>query len=54
MLTHFVPTRFDRPKLLATVRRDIAGPLIIGEDLMTFDTENRSIRHGSGLLTLGR
>jgi ribonuclease Z len=53
MLTHFVPTRFDRAALLAEVRTSFTGPLIIGEDLMTFDTEDCSLRHGDALLTLG-
>jgi ribonuclease Z len=54
MLTHFVPPRFDRQALLAEVRRDYHGPLLIGEDLMTFDTVDRSVRHGDVLLGLGR
>jgi len=53
MLTHFVPTRFDRAALLREVRREYAGPLIIGEDLMTFDTEDRSLDTGGALLTIG-
>lgn len=53
MLTHFVPTRFDRAELLAEVRSDYTGPLIIGEDLMTFDTADRSLELDGALLTLG-
>lgn len=37
VLTHFVPPRFDRAALLAEVRRDFAGPVTIGEDLMEID-----------------
>ncbi len=53
MLTHFVPTRFDRAALLAEVRDSYDGPLIIGEDLMTFDTRDRSLEHAGAVLTLG-
>lgn len=53
VLTHFVPTRFDRAALLAEVRASFSGPLVIGEDLMTFDTDDRSVQHGDALLTLG-
>lgn len=53
MLTHFVPTRFDRAALLAEVRGAYKGPLIIGEDLMTFDTTDRSLNIEGALLTLG-
>lgn len=53
MLTHFVPTRFDRAALLAEVQGAYKGPLIIGEDLMTFDTTDRSLKFDGALLTLG-
>lgn len=53
MLTHFVPTRFNRAELLAEVRAVYSGPLIIGEDLMTFDTMDRSLYVDGALLTLG-
>lgn len=53
MLTHFVPTRFDRDALLAQVRASYAGPVIIGEDLMTFDVAERSLQVGDALLALG-
>ena len=53
MLTHFVPTRFDEDELLAEVRESYAGPLIIGEDLMTFDIADRSLRLGDALLAFG-
>jgi ribonuclease Z len=36
-LNHFVPTQFDRQALIDEVRRDYAGPLVVGEDLMTID-----------------
>lgn len=53
MLTHFVPTRFDRNDLLEEVRAAYAGPLIIGEDLMTFDTRDRTLTAGNAVLTFG-
>jgi ribonuclease Z len=53
MLTHFVPTRFDPGDLLAEVRESYTGPLIIGEDLMTYDTADKSLRVGDALLALG-
>lgn len=36
-LTHFVPTVFDRARVVAEVRADYAGGLSIGDDLMSFD-----------------
>lgn len=53
MLTHFVPTRFDHADLLKEVRTSYSGPLIIGEDLMKFDTLDRTLMHGNALLTFG-
>ena len=35
VLTHFVPPGCDRAALLAEVAADFAGPVIIGEDLLT-------------------
>lgn len=40
-LTHFVPPEFDRTALREEVARDFAGPLTIGEDLMTLDIPGR-------------
>jgi len=53
MLTHFVPTRFDRAALLAEVRAAYTGPVIVGEDLMTFETADRSLDANGPLLSLG-
>jgi ribonuclease Z len=39
VLTHFVPPSFDKAALLAEIRRDFPGPVVIGEDLMTLDAE---------------
>lgn len=53
MLTHFVPPWFDRPGLLAEVKQSYSGPLLIGEDLMTFNIADRSVSYGNALFTLG-
>jgi ribonuclease Z len=45
-LTHFVPPEFDRAALLAQVAESYAGPVFVGEDLMSFDL-------GSGDVSLG-
>jgi ribonuclease Z len=52
-LTHFVPTRFDKPALLAEVARDYGGPILVGEDLMTIDLATRSVAHAGALVGLG-
>jgi ribonuclease Z len=52
-LNHFVPTRFDKAALLAEVRRDYAGPIIIGEDLMTIDVADQSLAYEGAVLGLG-
>jgi len=53
-LTHFVPTRFDRAALLAEIARDYAGPILVGEDLMTIDLATRSVVHAGAVIGLGR
>jgi len=52
MLNHFVPIVFDKPALLAEVRRDYAGPVLIGEDLMRYDLETRAVSHSGGTIGL--
>jgi len=42
-LTHFVPPEFDRAALREEVARDFAGPVTIGEDLMTLDLKKRAV-----------
>jgi hypothetical protein len=37
VLNHFVPVPFDRDALLGEVTADFAGPVVIGEDLLTID-----------------
>lgn len=52
VLTHFVPVRFDQPALLAEVRRDFAGPIVIGEDLMRIDVATGRVRFGDTVIGL--
>ena len=51
-LTHFVPPACDRDALLAEVRADYAGPVIIGEDLMRFDLAAETLTYGQATLSL--
>jgi ribonuclease Z len=53
VLNHFVPVEFDRAALLAEVRADYAGPVIIGEDLLTVDVPNRALSCDGLTLGLG-
>jgi ribonuclease Z len=53
VLNHFVPLHFDRDALIAEVRRDWAGPLVIGEDLMRYDLDTRVLTHRDGAIALG-
>lgn len=53
VLTHFVPPACDRQALLDEVAADFAGPVVIGEDLMTIDAASRQITTGQAHLTLG-
>ena len=52
-LTHFVPPKADRDQLLAEVRGDFSGPVLIGEDLMCIDLADMSVRMGLMRLSLG-
>jgi len=52
ILNHFVPTRFDRGALAAEVRRDWRGPLAIGEDLMRYDLDTRTLAHRDVVVAL--
>ncbi|MDF1661643.1 MAG: MBL fold metallo-hydrolase [Planctomycetota bacterium] len=45
ILNHFVPPDFDPKPLIATLRQAYSGPIIIGEDLMTFDLESKTVRY---------
>ncbi len=53
VLTHFVPPDCDRPALLAEVSRDFAGPIVVGEDLMTLDAARRTLEYRGALLSFG-
>ena len=54
MLTHFVPPTLDRDALLTEVTADFPGPVILGEDLMSYDVETRTLTHQGARLSLGR
>jgi ribonuclease Z len=43
LLNHFVPVEFDRDALLREVSADFAGPVVIGEDLLTLDVPRRAV-----------
>ena len=51
-LTHFVPPACDRDALLAEVRADYDGPVIVGEDLMRFDLAAETLTYGQATLSL--
>jgi ribonuclease Z len=53
MLNHFVPTKFDREAVLAEVRRDYRGPVLIGEDLMSIDLATGVVAHAGARIALG-
>jgi ribonuclease Z len=53
LLTHFVPVAFDRDPLLAEVTAEFAGPLVVGEDLLTVDAARRTVDFGGLRLALG-
>lgn len=52
ILNHFVPVAFDAAALMAEVRADYAGPVLVGEDLMQFDTATRMVSHGDVMVAL--
>jgi ribonuclease Z len=53
LLTHFVPVAFDRGALLAEVTADYAGPVVIGEDLLSVDVASRTVSFEGLGLALG-
>ncbi|HEX6111568.1 MAG TPA: MBL fold metallo-hydrolase, partial [Geminicoccaceae bacterium] len=53
LLTHFVPVSFDRDALLAEVTADFAGPVAIGEDLLSIDVPKRTVSLEGLRLALG-
>ena len=54
VLTHFVPPSCGRQALLDEVVADFAGPILIGEDLMTVDAASQQVVAGAAHLALGR
>jgi ribonuclease Z len=52
VLNHFVPTQFDRNGVLAEVRRDYAGPIVIGEDLMRLDLDAAALSYRDAVIGL--
>lgn len=54
ILNHFVPTRFDRAALVAEVRAQWSGPLVLGEDLMAYDLATRTLQAGSATVAFPR
>jgi ribonuclease Z len=52
VLNHFVPTQFDRAGVLAEVRRDYAGPIVIGEDLMRLDLDAAALSYRDAVIGL--
>jgi ribonuclease Z len=53
LLTHFVPVAFDRDALLAEITADFAGPVVIGEDLLSVDVPSRTVSFEGLRLALG-
>jgi ribonuclease Z len=53
LLNHFVPVRFDKAALLAEVARDFAGPVLVGEDLMSVDLATGAIDYAGAVLRFG-
>ena len=43
LLNHLIPVEFDRDALLREVSADFAGPVVIGEDLLSVDVPRRAI-----------
>jgi ribonuclease Z len=52
ILNHFVPVDFEAGALLAEVRADYAGPVLVGEDLMEFDAQTGVVSHAGGSIAL--
>jgi ribonuclease Z len=50
VLNHFVPVRFDKSVLLTEVRRDYAGPIILGEDLLKLDMDTGQLGYAGLVL----
>jgi ribonuclease Z len=53
LLNHFVPTKFDKDAVIAEVRRDYGGPVLIGEDLLSVDLATGIVAHAGARIGLG-
>jgi ribonuclease Z len=53
VLNHFVPVHFDKSTVLATVRRDYGGMVVLGEDLLHLDLASGELRY-AGLVLGGK
>jgi ribonuclease Z len=53
VLNHLVPVEFDRDALLREITADFAGPVVIGEDLLTIDAARRAVGFEGLRLGLG-
>ncbi|WP_343561803.1 MBL fold metallo-hydrolase [Kiloniella sp. b19] len=47
LLTHIVPPDSDRAVLLAEVKADFSGPVLVGEDLMRVNPQGKTVRYGA-------
>jgi ribonuclease Z len=52
VLNHFVPTQFDRHQVLARVRADYSGPIVVGEDLMGLDLRSGALTYQEAVIGL--
>jgi ribonuclease Z len=52
-LNHLIPVEFDREALLREVTADFAGPVVIGEDLLSIDVPRRTVGFAGLRLALG-
>mgnify|MGYP001091946698 CR=1 FL=1 len=53
LLTHIVPPDADPATLLADARASYAGPVVVGEDLMSVDVANGTVHWQGMVATLG-
>jgi ribonuclease Z len=52
VLNHFVPVRFDKSAVLAEVRRDYRGPIVLGEDLLHLNVDSGEMSHAGLVIGL--
>jgi ribonuclease Z len=52
VLNHFVPVQFDKSAVLAEVRQDYRGPIVLGEDLLHLNVDTRELRHAGLVIGL--